>query len=670
MSRLGLSVLGLSLIALQVAIAAGRGPLDTERPTRPLRPSTGPPFPLYAVAADPRIDAAAVAGSQSDPPRADPSQRDRAKTSLAPWAKSSSRSRLIAIAVRDAGAEPARRHAPAARPVGCCGAAQGLSETRSVAALAARGARAAPPDLARAEFPPPIESAARDRVLDDLGLTRESLLDPYGINTIKGDRPIFGRDWFLAVEAEARAEIALGRVPAGSSVDPRSAATGTDRARTATQSLGLSLSLTKGSTVFRPPDLKLRAAVRLTRANDRSLVARAARRAEAARAEGVASPEDASGVELSELYLERHLRNRSDRYDFDSVRIGLQPLISDYRGLLLGGAHPGIRLFGNRDNNVYQYNLAAFRRLARDPRTGLARAALRDDLLLVANLYRQDAPVLGLQVQGTLVYYRDRTRGDRELSTALRAMASRRAEIDAVYLGWSGDGHVDRLNVTFSSYLVAGRTRRGGSDASGPEHQEVRAYFGALETSLDFDWYRLKAYAILASGDSDPDDGRAEGFDAIGARPVFGGLESSFFQSESLAVGMGRRLLSERGGFLPSLRAIGDEDAASFSNPGLRALGIGVDAALLPELRLRANAVYLELASPRGLSGLAGGRSVGRELGRDFAIDLEYRPLLSNNITIGLTGAALLPGRGLDRLLGGVDRDVLWSARASVTLRY
>src|SRR3546814_4658437 len=69
---------------------------------------------------------------------------------------------------------------------------------------------------------------------------------------------------------------------------------------------------------------------------------------------------------VQELFVDKHLANTSDRYDFYSVRLGIQPFQSDFRGFLFNDSQLGIRLFGNRDNNRFQYNLAAFWRLEKD----------------------------------------------------------------------------------------------------------------------------------------------------------------------------------------------------------------------------------------------------------------------------------------------------------------
>src|SRR3546814_6080429 len=101
---------------------------------------------------------------------------------------------------------------------------------------------------------------------------------------------------------------------------------------------------------------------------------------------------------VQELFVDKHLANTSDRYDFYSVRLGIQPFQSDFRGFLFNDSQLGIRLFGNRDNNRFQYNLAAFWRLEKDTTSGLndIPQTPRSAFAFTGNLYPQDFPVVGL----------------------------------------------------------------------------------------------------------------------------------------------------------------------------------------------------------------------------------------------------------------------------------
>ena len=74
---------------------------------------------------------------------------------------------------------------------------------------------------------------------------------------------------------------------------------------------------------------------------------------------------------VQEAFVDYHIRNTSDRYDFDSVRVGIQPFQADFRGFLFNDNQLGVRLFGNRDDNRFQYNLAGFWRLEKDTNSGL-----------------------------------------------------------------------------------------------------------------------------------------------------------------------------------------------------------------------------------------------------------------------------------------------------------
>ena len=116
------------------------------------------------------------------------------------------------------------------------------------------------------------------------------------------------------------------------------------------------------------------------------------------------------------LFVDKHLRNVSDRYDFDSIRVGIQPFSSDFRGFLFQDSQLGIRLFGTRNNNVFQYNLAWFRRLEKDTNSGLNDVTqdLRDDDVFIANVYWQDFLKLGLFSQGTVIHNRNREGGQFE----------------------------------------------------------------------------------------------------------------------------------------------------------------------------------------------------------------------------------------------------------------
>src|SRR3546814_877648 len=170
---------------------------------------------------------------------------------------------------------------------------------------------------------------------------------------------------------------------------------------------------------------------------------------------------------VQEAFIDKHLGNDSDRYDFHSIRIGIQPFQSDFRGFLFNDSQLGIRLFGNRDNNRFQYNLAAFWRLEKDTNSGLNDIAQtpRDDFILTANLYRQDFPFVGLTSQISATWNINREKYDIQIDhngfpvrpALLGDLRGR--DYDVVYLGYSADGRIGRLNLTASLSAALGAAR-------------------------------------------------------------------------------------------------------------------------------------------------------------------------------------------------------------------
>ena len=100
---------------------------------------------------------------------------------------------------------------------------------------------------------------------------------------------------------------------------------------------------------------------------------------------------------------------------------------------------------------------------------------------------------------------------------------------DIVYLGYNGDGHFDRYNLTTSVYYAFGHETPGDFVLG---RDNVSAWFGALELSRDFDWFRARFSLLYGSGDKNPFDHRATGFDAIQENPQFAGGDTSYWISQ------------------------------------------------------------------------------------------------------------------------------------------
>src|SRR3546814_11464069 len=75
----------------------------------------------------------------------------------------------------------------------------------------------------------------------------------------------------------------------------------------------------------------------------------------------------------------------------------------------------------------------------------------------------------------------------------------------------------------------------------------MRAGFGAVELSYDYDWMRFRLSGLYATGDGDPYNNTEGGFDAIFENPIFGGADTSYWIRQTIPFAGGGRVLSIKG---------------------------------------------------------------------------------------------------------------------------
>ncbi|HEX7884968.1 MAG TPA: hypothetical protein VF474_03240, partial [Phenylobacterium sp.] len=418
-------------------------------------------------------------------------------------------------------------------------------------------------------------------------------------------------------------------------------------------------SVIKGSTAYKPPELEFRVAL----AFQENYVDVPEKRVLYVQPSKPSHRNDAF-MGVQELFVDYHIRNVSDRYDFDSVRVGIQPFSSEFRGFLFQDNQLGVRLFGNRDNNRFQYNLAAFRRIEKDTNSGLNDLGqhLRDDYVFIGSLYRQDLPFPGLTSQVMVAHNRNRE-GD-EIYVDKNGFPQRPAllgslrgrDYDVTYLGYSTDGHVGRLNLTASAFYAFGEDR---NSLFTDRKAKIRSYFVAAEPSIDFSWVRLRLQGLYASGDKDPYDNKETGFDAIFENPQFAGSDTSYWIRQTIPFAGGGRVIAINGrnGVLNSLRSSKEEGQSNFNNPGTILLGGGADFDVTPQLRVTTNINHISFANTAVLQALRQEGSIPNSLGWDASISTIWRPYMTQNIVFRASVAAFEPGKGFVDLFENRDRD-------------
>lgn len=520
--------------------------------------------------------------------------------------------------------------------------------------------RAPPPEaFPTDEFPMPD----RWRLIETLGLVKERWFDPYHQNTLKGDRPIDparhkwlpikGDDWFFVLNAVSDTVIEPRSfpIPVGVQTTDRPGSLdvfGRSNSLVAAQTFIIGAALIKGSTAFMPPHVEYR----LTLAYQVNHADVAERRIlHVQPSKPTHRTDDFLGVQ--EAFVDYHLRNTSDRYDFESIRVGIQPFQADFRGFLFQDNQLGVRFFGNRDNNRFQFNLAAFWRLEKDTNSGLndVTQRLRNDLVFFANLYRQDFPFAGFtsQVSATYNWNREANRlaiDDNGFPVRPALLGDLRGrEYDVVYLGYSGDGRIGRINLTASLYAALGEDRNSFFTS---RPAKVRAGFAAAEASYDHDWMRFRLSGLYATGDGDPYDNTEGGFDAIFENPIFAGADTSYWIRQSIPFAGGGRAIgiNGRNGVLNSLRSSKEQGQSNFNNPGTMLLGAGADFDLTPTFRLSANANHLWFENTAPLQALRNEGSIPKAIGWDLSTAAIWRPKATQNIVFRLSAAVFDPGKG------------------------
>ena len=492
----------------------------------------------------------------------------------------------------------------------------------------------------------------------DYPYVRSHWYDPFNRNRWKGDYPIFGQDWFFKFTGTSFTGFDLRRLPVPSGLGserPNSAQFfGHDEQSFLGQTFLFSFNLFRGDTSFKPIDFQITftPAVNLNflQTQERGLVN--------VNVEAGTNRFD-THVGLQEGFFELKMHNLSPNFDFVSIRAGIQEFNSDFRGFLFVDEQPGVRVFGNLRSNRINYNLAYFYMLEKDTNSGLNTFQPREQQVEVANVYVQDFLTKGYTTEFSFLANQDHpsihfdTNGFLVRPAPIGSVVIENGipkphGIQAYYLGWTGNGHIKRINISNAFYQALGRD---SFNTIAGRPVDINAQFGALELSFDRDWLRFRGAVIYSSGDSSTKIGSsrtstATGFDSIVDNQHFAGSSFSFFDREGIPLSSTGVALTTPFSFIPDLRSSKEEGQANFVNPGVRVYNLGIDADVTPKLRGVVNASYLQFDHVQPLQLALFQPSIHRAIGWDFGVGINYRPPLSENIVLTTGISALVPSAG------------------------
>ncbi|HEV3082906.1 MAG TPA: hypothetical protein VGY66_24185 [Gemmataceae bacterium] len=482
--------------------------------------------------------------------------------------------------------------------------------------------------------------------------------DPYNENVLKGDYPIIGQHTFFVVTATDTMLFDFRQVPTATS--PFESTTrpnrfeffGSPNQFLFTNYLSTSLDLFHGDAAFKPVDWRVKVTpifnVNYLAVDELAVVNPDVRRG---------TTRGRTWFSLEEYFVEAKLADLSPDYDFVSVRVGSQPFNSDFRGFIFVDTNRAIRLFGTRESNRDQFNLILFDQQEKDTNSELNTFQMRHQQVLIANYYRQDFIFPGYTAQVSLHYDHDNPTFHYDKNDFLvrpdPAGVFQEHRVDAVYFGWTGDGHIDRYNINHAFYWVVGHDTR---NPIAGQPQEISAEMAAVELSYDRDWVRFRTSFFFSSGDSNANNRHATGFDSILDHPEFAGGDFSYWQRQ--AIGLFGVNLTNRESLVPDLRASKIEGQANFENPGLWLGNLGVDFEVTPKFRIINNCNFLWFDELSPLKVFTFQNNIHHFIGVDLSTGIEYRPLLNNNaiVTMGLSG--LIPGAGFRDLFNRFEDPV------------
>lgn len=510
------------------------------------------------------------------------------------------------------------------------------------------------PDRWRIGFPPDPRSQQGHR------------LNPYRQNYLKGDYPIIGQHTFLNLTLESESVVNMRRLP-GSIDAQRSGNTdlfshgGQILYR---QNFTVSLELSHGDSAFKPADWKINITPQFNLnylQTQRTGIVNVDPAKGDSRLDGYAALQTAFGeVRLGDTpkifpFL-RGVGNKSGEspyFDSTSIRVGIQPFVSDFRGFIFNDTNLGVRLFGNGANNRYQFNAAYFQMLEKDTNSELNTPHFRDQTVLVANLYRQDTKWEGYTTLFSVHFNHDEPsiHFDRNGFLVRPALVGDPVphDVKVAYLGWAGDGHAGHLNLTHAFYQALGHDSR---NPIAGRSVNINAQMAALETSFSRDWLVIKGAFFYASGDKHPLDGTARGFDSILDLPEFAGGKFSFWNSQGIRLTRTGVNLVNSSSLLPNLRSSKAGGQANFVNPGIFVYNTSVDANLTAKIKAILNLNYLRFQHPEPLETLLQKRDIPKEIGFDFGAGIRLRPFLSENAIIDIGYSSLITGAGFKNIYG------------------
>jgi len=215
-------------------------------------------------------------------------------------------------------------------------------------------------------------------------------------------------------------------------------------------------------------------------------------------------------------------------------------------------------------------------------------------------------------------------------------------------VGVATNGRIDRFNVNSAFYWVGGHTAKNTPNG---QNQEISAGMAFAQVAYPINYLNPRLAVAYATGDGNPNDRKATGFDSVFDKTAFGGGQFSYLFGEKIQ--LGNTTVLRGNSVFPSLR--GANATSQYVNPGVLAVNPGIDMTLTPKTLFEANYNYVRFDDTSSLRSLLRRSRVSKEIGHELNAGVTYRPLLNEQVILFAGAAVLLPGQGIKDTFGNDD---------------
>ena len=331
-----------------------------------------------------------------------------------------------------------------------------------------------------------------------------------------------------------------------------------------------------------------------------------------------------------------------------NIRAGIQDYKSDLIGSIYSDTDLGVRVTGTYKG--IDWSLYGTNRLENDLLSDFNQiTSFRDQQVYIAHLQFN----IGKTIVKPSIHFNIDEEGDHG-----RGRVGREEDVETFYVGFTTYGPIGPVNLLTGFYGVFGDQDNVSLVGAIPlRDQNVRAFVGYFDVSYPVLNGKITPHTgvFYASGDNDPFDGDATGFDAISDHVDVWG-SNGFMIGDRVSLGaLGGRTVMRHDSPYTSLR---DTDANSnFVNPGAVAVNIGLNTKPFDKLSLDTNFTQFWWRETDSLEAILGALGIPDNLGNTlgFELNMETSYKLTDKLNVNASGTIYKTNQDLRNVYGDND---------------